>query len=159
MAQKSGKPGSRMGGVRVWLVLMKAFHALQAHAAASLEGWGLGLSDFSVLEVLLHKGPMPVNAIGPKVFLTAGSISTAVDRLHAKGLVSRTESSEDRRVRVVELTARGKALISRVFAEHAEAMEAAAAGLSGREKVELAELLKKMGKFAEALPKGAMPPR
>ena len=26
---------------------------------------GLGDSDFRVLEVLLHKGPLPVNTIGP----------------------------------------------------------------------------------------------
>jgi predicted transcriptional regulator len=42
-----------------------------------------------VLEVLLHKGPLPVNTIGPVVDLTAGSISIAVDRLVEKGLVSR----------------------------------------------------------------------
>jgi MarR family 2-MHQ and catechol resistance regulon transcriptional repressor len=42
----------------------------------------LGESDFRVLEVLLHKGPMPVNAIGPKVYLNLGSVSVAVDRLY-----------------------------------------------------------------------------
>jgi MarR family len=51
-----------------------------------------------VLEALLHKGPLPVNTIGPKVHRTPGSISVAVDRLLEKGLVSRAESSEDRRV-------------------------------------------------------------
>jgi len=59
----------------------------------NLEETGLGLSDFAVLEALLHKGPLPVNVIGPKVNLTPGSISVAVERLVAKGLVSRAESS------------------------------------------------------------------
>ncbi|TMB94167.1 MAG: MarR family transcriptional regulator, partial [Chloroflexi bacterium] len=42
-------------GVHVWLVLMKAFRALAAHAAKSLNlsRAGLGDSDFRVLEVLL----------------------------------------------------------------------------------------------------------
>jgi MarR family 2-MHQ and catechol resistance regulon transcriptional repressor len=157
MARKTHSPKRKAAGVRLWLVLMKAYHALEKHAEASLVGCGLGQSDFSVLEVLLHKGPMPVNTIGPKVFLTAGSISVAVDRLHAKRLVSRTESTDDRRIRIVELTSKGRELISRVFAEHAAAMEAATEGLSGREKAELAELLKKVGKYAEALPKEAAP--
>ena len=65
----------------VWLVMMKAMRALTRYAAAGIEETGLGLSDFGVLEVLLHKGPLPVNTIGPKVDLTPGSISTAVDRL------------------------------------------------------------------------------
>ena len=70
--------------------------ALTRCAAAGIEDTGLGLSDFGVLEVLLHKGPLPVNTIGPIVDLTPGSISIAVDRLVAKGLVSRVESAEDR---------------------------------------------------------------
>src|SRR5437016_14468545 len=73
-------------GVHVWLVFMKAFQALLPHAAGSIERTDLGDSDFRVLEVLLHKGPLPVNTIGPKVWLTPGSISVAVDRLVKKGL-------------------------------------------------------------------------
>ena len=47
----------------------------------SKKNLGLCDSDFRVLEVLLHKGPLPVNVIGEKVELTTGSITTAVDRL------------------------------------------------------------------------------
>jgi len=35
------------------------------YAAAGIEETGLGLSDFGVLELLLNKGPLPVNTIGP----------------------------------------------------------------------------------------------
>src|ERR1700682_4837482 len=79
----------------VWLVMMKAMRALTRYAAAGIEETGLGLSDFGVLEALLHKGSLPVNTIGPIVDLTPGSISIAVDRLCAKGLVTRLESGED----------------------------------------------------------------
>jgi MarR family 2-MHQ and catechol resistance regulon transcriptional repressor len=68
----------------VWLVMMKAMRALTRYAAAGIEETGLGLTDFGVLEVLLHKGPLPVNTIGPIVDLTPGSISIAVDRLFAR---------------------------------------------------------------------------
>src|SRR5258708_28001675 len=87
-----------------WLVMMKATQAISRYALANLEESGLGDSDFRVLEVLLHKGPLPVNVIGPKVNLTPGSISVAVDRLDAKGLVSRGESPKDRRTRLLSLT-------------------------------------------------------
>src|SRR3982075_2901409 len=95
-----------------WLVMMKAMMALTRYALAGLEKSGLGDSDFRVLEVLLHKGPLPVNVIGPKVNLTPGSISVAVDRLVSKGLVSRAECPQDRRVRLVALTPRGKSVIT-----------------------------------------------
>ena len=91
----------------VWLIMMKAMRALRRYAAAGIEETGLGLSDFSVLEVLLHKGPLPVNTIGPIVDLTPGSISIAVDRLFAKGLVSRVESGEDRSYRCAHITRQG----------------------------------------------------
>jgi len=41
---------------------------------------GLGDSDFRVLEVLLHKGTLPVNTIGPKVWLNPDrSVSQLTD--------------------------------------------------------------------------------
>src|SRR4030088_254504 len=89
--------------VHAWLVLGKAFHAMTKFTMAGIQKSGLGDSDFRVLEALLHKGPLPVNVIGPKVWLTPGSISVAVDRLVKKGLVSRNDRASDRRVRQVEL--------------------------------------------------------
>src|ERR1700732_3010597 len=86
-------------GVHVWLILMKAFQSLLPHAAASIAQTKLGDSDFRVLEALVHKGPLPVNTLGPKVWLTPGSISVAVDRLVKKGLVTRKDHPADRRVR------------------------------------------------------------
>src|SRR6266850_7233561 len=106
----------------VWLVMMKAMRALTRYAAAGIKDTGLGESDFPVLEVLLHKGALPVNTIGPIVGLTPGSMSMAVDRLVEKGLVTRDESKEDRRVRIVAMTPRGKALIVPVFRKHIAAM-------------------------------------
>jgi MarR family 2-MHQ and catechol resistance regulon transcriptional repressor len=139
------------GTDHVWLVMMKAMRALTKYAAAGIEETGLGLSDFGVLEILLHKGPLPVNTIGPIVDLTPGSISIAVDRLFAKGLVSRVESSEDRRVRIVALTARGKALIDSAFRKHSGQMTKAFAELSPEELRGLEAALKKVGKRAATL--------
>src|SRR6202167_5898898 len=135
----------------VWLVMMKAMRALTRYAAAGIEETGLGLSDFGVLEVLLHKGPLPVNTIGPLVDLTAGSISIAVDRLFAKGLVSRVESAEDRRVRIVPLTPRGKALIVSAFRKHSGQMKRVFSELSPEELRRLEMMLKKVGKRAATL--------
>jgi MarR family 2-MHQ and catechol resistance regulon transcriptional repressor len=148
MKPRPATPKSNTSGVHVWLVFMKAFHALLPHAAESIKQTQLGDSDFRVLEVLLHKGPLPVNTIGPKVWLTPGSISVAVDRLVEKGLVSRTDHAGDRRVRQVDLTAKGRALITRGFREHATAMENVVAVLPKQERLTLMRLLKKLGKHA-----------
>ena len=142
---------SFQGTDHVWLVMMKAMRALTRYAAADIEDTGLGLSDFGVLEALLHKGPLPVNTIGPIVDLTPGSISIAVDRLFAKGLVTRVESTEDRRVRIIGLTSRGKDLIVPAFRKHSGQMKRVFAELGAEELRALELALKKVGKRAAAM--------
>lgn len=145
MAQSSQKTD------HVWLVMIKAMHALTRYAVAGIEDTGLGNSDFRVLEVLLHKGPLPVNTIGPIVNLTPGSISIAVERLVEKGLVSRVESAEDRRVRMVALTPIGKNLISVAFQKHSAQMRRVFSELGPEELRDFEMALKKVGKRAAAL--------
>jgi MarR family 2-MHQ and catechol resistance regulon transcriptional repressor len=134
----------------LWLVLWRAYESLRAHAHRNICRLGLGLSDFAVLEVLLHKGPTPVNTIGDLVRLTSGSITAAIDRLESKGLVYRSGHPVDRRTRLVHLSQAGRDLADAAFRDHAEAMEIAAAGLSPEERVEAVNLLKKLGLAAQA---------
>src|SRR5437588_9988214 len=136
------------GTDRVWIIMMKAMRALTRYATAGIDETGLGLSDFGVLELLLRKGPLPVNTIGPVVDLTPGSISIAVDRLVAKGLVSRVESAEDRRVRIVALTPRGKDLVDSAVRKHSAQMKRVFSGLSPDELRGLETALKKVGNRA-----------
>jgi len=137
-----------VSGTRLWLVLMKAHRALARLATQSIESSEMGLSDFGVLELLLHKGPQPVNEIGRRIALTSGAITTAVDRLEARGLVAREAHQSDRRARIVRLTARGAEQATKVFAGHKRAMDLAAGGLSKTERAMLIQLLKKLGTSA-----------
>ena len=141
-------------GIHLWLVLWKAYQALLCHAERHIHSLGLGFSDFAVLELLLHKGPAPVNSIGERVHLTSGSITAAIDRLERKSLVERGADPSDRRARVVHLTDAGRALIESAFQDHAAAMEAATAGLSDAERGAMVALLKKLGLGA----RGALTP-
>jgi MarR family transcriptional regulator, 2-MHQ and catechol-resistance regulon repressor len=132
-------------GTHLWLVMMKAHRTLQRLATRSIESSEVGLSDFAVMEMLLHKGPQPVNEIGRRVELTSGAITTAVDRLESRGLVTREDHPSDRRARIVRLTAAGKEQATKIFAAHKAAMDLAASGLSKTERATLIELLKKLG--------------
>jgi MarR family 2-MHQ and catechol resistance regulon transcriptional repressor len=142
---------SEAKGVHLWLILSKAHKALDSHARRSVAATGLGLSDFGVLEALLHKGPLPINTLGKKVLLTSGSITTAVDRLERRGLVERHADPDDRRTRIVHLTQQGRTLIRKVFAEHERDMERAVSCLSRSEIEILANGLRRLGRGAEEL--------
>jgi MarR family 2-MHQ and catechol resistance regulon transcriptional repressor len=143
------KEAANEAGVHLWLIMMKAHKTLERHAERSIRAIDMCLSDFAVLELLLHKGPQKVNDIGRRINLTSGSISTAIDRLEKRELVVRTFEKEDRRARVVKLTPRGKSRITDVFATHAVAMEEASQGLTKSERTTLAHLMKKLGTTAE----------
>src|SRR5438034_5723730 len=142
------KQTADISGTHLWLVLMKAHRTLERLATRSIELSEVGLSDFAVMEMLLHKGPQPVNEIGRRVELTSGAITTAVDRLESRGLVTREAHPSDRRARIVRLTVTGEAQAAKIFAGHRKAMDLAASGLSKTERVTLIELLKKLGTSA-----------
>jgi MarR family transcriptional regulator, 2-MHQ and catechol-resistance regulon repressor len=137
-------------GIHLWLVLWKAYESLHAHAVRHIHSLGIGFSDFAVLEVLLHKGPTPVNAIGEMVHLTSGSITAAIDRMEGRGLVERRSHATDRRTRLVHLTDTGRKLIQCAFADHEAAMDRAASGLAAEERLDAVALLKKLGLRAQA---------
>ena len=147
-----GKSDSLSGGtgVHVWLVLWKAAQAIEAYAKKSIVDLEMCGSDFAVLEALLHRGSLPVNEIGKKVLLTSGSITTAIDRLEAKGLVQRRSSPNDRRAKIVHLTTQGRGLITRAYNAQASDMEKLASDLSTNERATLIRLLKKIGFKADA---------
>lgn len=137
--------------LHAWLIMLKAFQAMSRYLWPPILKAGLGDSDFRVLELLLHKGPTPVNAIGPKVNLNPGSVSVAVDRLHKKGLVNRVECPSDRRVRTVSITPKGREVFAPLFRQHVSLIQRAFRDVSAEDRRKLEELLKKIGKRAEAL--------
>lgn len=145
---KRERPGEAL---HTWLIMLKAWQSMSRYLLPPLLEEGLGESDFRVLEILLHKGPMPVNAIGPKVYLNPGSVSVAVDRLYKKGFVSRVECSKDRRVRTVSLTEEGRRMFGPVFRRHTALVKRAFEEVTPAEMRQLEHVLKKIGKRAETL--------
>jgi MarR family transcriptional regulator, 2-MHQ and catechol-resistance regulon repressor len=137
--------------LHAWLIMLKSWQSIGRYLSPTISAEGLGESDFRVLEVLLHKGPMPVNAIGTKVDLNPGSVSVAIDRLYKKGFVSRVECSEDRRVRSVSLTEKGRQMFVPLFRRHTALIKRAFQDVSSEELKQLEVVLKKIGKRAESL--------
>jgi MarR family 2-MHQ and catechol resistance regulon transcriptional repressor len=139
-------------GTHLFLLFWKASHAVMRYDQQSISGAGFSsLTDFAVLEVLLHKGSLPVNAIGEKVLLTSGSITTAVDRLEKKDLVKRERSELDRRIVLVHLTESGRTWITRAFYEHAEKLERLFSVFDEEERAQFAKLNRKLGDHADQI--------
>jgi MarR family 2-MHQ and catechol resistance regulon transcriptional repressor len=136
---------------QLWVVLARCHKALSVLVEHSIAKEGLCLSDFMILEALLHKGPLTITEIQGKVLLASGSMTAAVDRLENKGHVVRKTTPEDRRARRLELTEEGRALITAVFEAHNQELENWMSGLTGAEKQQAYGVLKKLGLSAAAV--------
>lgn len=130
---------------RLWVVLARAHHAVAAYMEQSIVGLGIGLTDFAVLEVLLHKGPLSMQEIARKVLLANASTTSAIDRMALRGLVQRNLSSGDRRVRMVALTEEGRTVASRLFAQHERDVQFLLSPIGEDEREMLRSGLKRIG--------------
>jgi MarR family transcriptional regulator, 2-MHQ and catechol-resistance regulon repressor len=130
----------------LWVALARCASSVSRVSARDIQRYGLTQAQFAVLEVLYHRGPLPLCTIGAKLLVTSGNITYVANQLEKAGFLRRQNSSEDRRVTLAHLTPRGEALMEKHFPSHAETMERAAKLLSAKEQVQLARLLKKWGK-------------
>jgi len=138
-------------GSHIRLVLWKSAKAVEKLDQESIARTGLNLTDFGIMEALLHKGPMTINRIGEKVLLTSGSMTAAVNRLENGGLVQRIQDPADGRCFFVHLTKVGRRVIQEAFENHRKRLESAVEILDEEERVELVRLLKKLGRHAESM--------
>ncbi len=128
-------------------VLLRASQSIQDVVKQEVAEYGLNPTEFSVLELLYHKGDQPIQTIGKKVLLTSGSMTYIVDRLEAKGYLIRKACPSDRRVTYAALTEKGRTLMSRIFPAHEQRMDELFDGLDLANTI---TQLKTVGKRAEA---------
>jgi MarR family 2-MHQ and catechol resistance regulon transcriptional repressor len=136
--------------LRMWVKLVRAFTTMNRFSGDNIRSFGLTQPQFGVLEVLGHLGPMSLGDLAKKMLISCGNTTVIVDNLEKEGLIERTAVPGDRRVKVAQLTPKGKKLFLEIFPRHAVAMAELAAVLSENEQIRLAALLKKLGTTLEA---------
>jgi len=138
--------------LKLWVVLSRARSAIQRHADADIALDGLTTSEFAILETLLHKGRLRVGELQQKVLVTSGGTTYLVDRLAERHLVRRVDCPDDRRVRYVELTPEGEALVGAAFVRHAARITELLSALTPDEQEEATRLLRRLGRSAAEAP-------
>ena len=131
--------------LKLWVILSRAYAAVFAHVEADIARHDLTSTEFAILEVLYHKGPMLLGEVQRRILVSSGGVTYLVDRLEQRKLVERRPCESDRRARYAALTPAGEALIASIFPDHAKAIERAVAGLSAEEQEAATGLLRKLG--------------
>jgi len=137
--------------LRLFRVLHRAFRSVSEHSTRHIKKLGMNPTEFAVLELLYHRGPIPLQQIGSRLLLLSGGVTYTVDKLERAGYVRRRSCAEDRRVTYAEVTEQGRKFMEDVFPEHAEEIHRGLSGLNEEEKERTIELLKKLGLEADRL--------
>jgi MarR family transcriptional regulator, 2-MHQ and catechol-resistance regulon repressor len=144
--------------LKLLVVLSRARLSLDEHLHAHAARHGLTLTEFAILEVLYHRGPLLLGEVQRRILVSSGGVTYLVDRLEKKGLVTRQDCPEDRRARYAVLTPEGEELIGRIFPEHARYIEELMGVLSREEQETAVRLLRTLGRSAAERPVGCGPP-
>jgi MarR family 2-MHQ and catechol resistance regulon transcriptional repressor len=129
--------------------LTRSLNSVQARLTPLLQkDFGITESQFGVLEVLLHLGPMSLGQLCQKILRSGSNLTTVVDNLERDGLVTRARDETDRRVQIAELTPKGRALIEEAFPAHVSRVASMMSALTADEQRELGRICRKLGRAA-----------
>ena len=102
---------------RTWQLLMRLFFAQRAHLPALGADFDLSTIQCHVLHLIEPGRPLPMSRLAGTLSCDASNVTGLVDRLESRGLVRRQPSPQDRRVKVLQLTATGKRVRAQLLKE------------------------------------------
>lgn len=129
-----------------YIKLVRATDSLSSRIHRHLEAINLTITQFGVLEALLHLGPLYQRDLASKLLKSGGNITLVIDNLEKRELVKRDRQTQDRRCIKVSLTAKGQQLISQIFPSHVAAIMNEMSILTSSEQEELGRLCRRVGK-------------
>lgn len=120
-------------------------HHLDRARASTFGAHGLERWEFDVLAALRRSGPphrLTPSQLLPQTLVTSGTMTTRIDRLAERGLVTREADPADRRLVRVELTEEGRVQVDAAMASLLEREASFLAGMPRRDRDRLADLLR-----------------
>jgi DNA-binding MarR family transcriptional regulator len=109
-----------------------------------MEPLGLKIAEYSILMLVAHNPEINQKRLGAALDISPPNMAVTIDRMVARGWVSRVRGTRDRRAQHIHLTAAGRALVDKVRKITSTMEEPALAVLSQAERALLIELLRKV---------------
>jgi MarR family 2-MHQ and catechol resistance regulon transcriptional repressor len=147
----------RAATLQLLIAIARAVKAIEKAVRPHLASHGLAMTEFAVLEVLYHKGPLPLGEIRDRILVTGASTTYVVDKLEERGLMRRRGSGDDKRVVVGEITPAGRKLMGELFPVHVEHLRQIMAALSPQEKRTAIRLIRKLSQHANTIGGAGVP--
>ncbi len=128
-----------------YIKLVRAAESVMSRIYRNADMDGLTISQFGVLEALLHLGPMCQRELGTKILKSSGNITMVIDNLEKRKLVERKRDRGDRRFVTVYLTEPGTKTIKGIFPGHLKRIRKELDVLSPDRQEHLGQLCRDLG--------------
>ncbi|MDR1976580.1 MAG: MarR family transcriptional regulator [Campylobacteraceae bacterium] len=132
--------------MQAWILLVRTFGKIRAYELSFINKNALTMNQFEVLELLYHRGALPVSTITKLIKSTPGNVTVVIKNLQRDAFVSIKADISDKRARVVDITDSGKSVISSMFDEHSQNLKSCFEALDDDELDKLFTLLRKVYK-------------
>lgn len=132
--------------LNTYIKLVRATDSVSSRIHRHLDASNLTITQFGVLEALLHLGSLYQRDLAFKLLKSGGNITLVIDNLEKRELVKRDRETQDRRCIKVSLTEKGQQLISQIFPYHVAVVMDEMSILTPSEQEELARLCRRLGR-------------
>ena len=129
--------------LKTMIVFRKAERTIRSIEYRVIKENNLTPTQFSVLETLYSKGNLRIQDLIDKMLATSGNMTVVIKNMTRDGWIFRTCDPSDRRSFFIGLTPKGRSKIEAVLPEHIQNVQQGLSILTGEEKEDLIQILKK----------------
>lgn len=135
------------------LKIVRTSEALVKAADRFFKQYGITTTQYDVLVIINYsEGEVSQSDLGANRVVSRSNITGIIDRLERLGYVAREGSAEDRRVKFIKITQKGKDLINKVEDKYFDNLKKVVRFLTTRDKNDLMEIASKIEKGLKELP-------
>lgn len=130
----------------LFVIIQRTVQAINRKMSPLIREDDLTVGQWDTLNVLNTNGSMTVNGLIDKLLTSSGNIDVIINNLIKRGDIIKTVDKNDKRIRIIEITGKGRNIVRKSIPKHQKALNEIFDVLDDMEKDQLKLLLKKLGK-------------
>jgi DNA-binding MarR family transcriptional regulator len=130
--------------LNAYLAIQRAYNVVSRTVSRKLAKWRLSVPQYGVIIQLYDHETLPLSELSRLIFCGNSNLTALVDRMERAGLVQRVSNENDRRVKELRLTEKGRELAPKVIGEYRPFLHQMMSRLSPEEQRMLTDLVTRL---------------
>ena len=130
--------------LNAYLAIQRTYNVVNRTVSKKLAKWRLSVPKYGVILQLYDHETLALSELSKLIFCGNSNLTALVDRMERDGLVQRLNNENDRRVKEIRLTEKGRELAPKVIGEYRPFLHQMMGRLSPEEQRVLIDLLTRL---------------